>query len=71
MSHRDTLVAIKQALNRSMANSIGKILARVFQQIILNTIIKAESLYQLMYLKFICYKSKLKDVITSLAVSHD
>ena len=38
------------------------------------TVIKAESLYQLMYLRFICYKLKLIDLITistSSSLSHD
>ena len=37
-------------------------------------VIKAESLYQLMYLRFICYKLKLTDVITiptSLSILYD
>ena len=37
-------------------------------------VIKGESLYQLMYLRFICYKLKLTDVITiptSLSLSYD
>ena len=37
-------------------------------------VIKAESLYQLIYLNFICYKLKLIDVIKnppSLSISHD
>jgi len=39
---------------------------RIFErnQITLNTVIKAEFLYQLMYLKFIGYKLKFIDVIT-------
>ena len=42
--------------------------------ITLNTVIKAEFLYPLMYLRFTCYKLKLKDIITiptSLSTSHD
>ena len=38
------------------------------------SVIKAESLYQLVYLRFICYKLKLIDVITiptSLSISHN
>ena len=41
--------------------------------ITLNTVIKAEFLYQLMYLRFKCYKLKLIDVITIstlLSLSH-
>ena len=37
-------------------------------------VISTKSLYQLMYLKFICYKLHLIDVIlipTSLSISHD
>ena len=37
-------------------------------------VFKAESLYQLVYLSFICYKKKLIEVITiptSLSISHD
>ena len=37
-------------------------------------VIKVESLYQVMYLRFICCKLKLKDVITIptlLSLSHD
>ena len=49
---------------------------RMFQwnQITLNTVIKPEFLYQLMYLRFIYYKLKLIYVITistSLSISHD
>jgi len=44
------------------------------RQITLNTVIEARFLYQLMNLRFICYKLKLIDVITistSLSISHD
>ena len=38
------------------------------------SVISTESQYQLMYLRFICYKLKLIDIITiptSLSISHD
>ena len=50
------------ALNQSMtinAKSMGKIL-----NLIIKAVICTESLYQLLYLRFICYKLKLIDVIT-------
>ena len=51
--HRDTSVAIKQALHRSMPNLKAQSQLVCFHrnQITLNTVIKAESLYQLMYLQ--------------------
>ena len=66
MSHRDTSLAIKQVLNPSMPLSRQDLSLYVSTRtkITLNTVIKAESLYQLMYLRFIGYKLKLIDVIT-------
>ena len=66
MSHRDTSLAIKQVLNPSMPLSRQDLSLYVSTRtkITLNTVIKAESLYQLMYFWFIGYKLKLIDVIT-------
>ena len=50
----DTSLAIKQALNRSMQNQWVRFQLVCFNkdQITLNTVIKAESLYQLIYFRY-------------------
>ena len=55
MSHRGTSVAIKQALNGSIPNTKERSQLVCFKEekITLNTVIKAESLYQLIYFRYL------------------
>ena len=70
--HFSFLSTINASVNRILASQLIKPILKAtisicmfkWNQIFLNTIIKAEVLYQLMYLRFICTKLKLIDVIT-------
>ena len=61
MLQRDSSVSIKQALNRSMPNilSQSQLLSFKEDQITFNTVIKVESLYQLIYFRYLMLQVNL------------